>query len=165
MSNYESRLTSFIFLCGFNFIVNQSVDCQWFNLIKCIWPKIIVEITVFNSRTWMQRNAKLKHVCDPATRQEATTPSVPNGFTAQEWHRWKLILIASYAAGNTIGEFLYLVVQNNTVREVCYSTKPNYADTDGLLGTGAIIQQEWHVLITKALRGLEGVDNTLKLFS
>lgn len=29
------------------------------------------------------------------------------------------------------GKSLYLVLQNN--REVCYSTKPNYADTDGLL--------------------------------
>lgn len=33
------------------------------------------------------------------------------------------------------GKSLYLVLQNNTVREVCYSTKPNYADTDGLLET------------------------------
>lgn len=32
-------------------------------------------------------------------------------------------------------ESLYLVLQNNTVREVCYSTKPNYADTHGLLET------------------------------
>lgn len=33
------------------------------------------------------------------------------------------------------GESLYLVLQNKTVREDCYSTKPNYADTDGLLKT------------------------------
>lgn len=31
------------------------------------------------------------------------------------------------------GESLYHVLQNN--REVCYSTKPNYVDTDSLLET------------------------------
>lgn len=33
------------------------------------------------------------------------------------------------------GESLYLGLQNKAVGEVCYSTKPNYADTDGLLET------------------------------